>query len=338
MMPPQPMLSTWARRWPDGGRWVLQPKWDGFRLLLQVGDGGEVRAWSRHGTNLTARLGSLLAPFIDVAPGTTFDGELVAVSERDGKPAQDFAAVTRAVFTGHAAATQRLRLVAFDVLLAAGQDMRPLRLGGAGRAATRDPSGQRPDPPRRLTAGDARRAPRDRRPGVRGHGAETRGSAYRPGRTPHMDQTQKARSPLGGWAASVQQDARAAGTPSASSMAAVCTPLASPRTRRMGSGSPSSWSTRASTPTAPCGKPASRPHRDGSPSRRTCRARRTSAATRATRRRGRGRRLRRMRAHRDGTDGSHLGGRPTAPARRPGAAIRPSWRRCARPLPLAGPS
>jgi hypothetical protein len=46
-----------------------------------------------------------------VAPGTTFDGELVAVSARDGKPAQDFAAVSRAVFTGQRAATKRLRYV-----------------------------------------------------------------------------------------------------------------------------------------------------------------------------------------------------------------------------------
>ena len=56
---------------------------------------GEVRGCSRHGTDLTARLGSLLAPFTDVARGTTFDGELVAVSERDGRSPQDFAAVTR---------------------------------------------------------------------------------------------------------------------------------------------------------------------------------------------------------------------------------------------------
>jgi bifunctional non-homologous end joining protein LigD len=114
-----------SRRWPAGGHWVLQPKWDGFRLLLHVGADGEVRGWSRHGTDLTHRLGSLIAPFTDVRPGTTFDGELVAVSERDGKPAQDFAAVTRAVFTGHTDATQRLRFVAFDVLVAAGQDVRP---------------------------------------------------------------------------------------------------------------------------------------------------------------------------------------------------------------------
>jgi ATP-dependent DNA ligase len=120
------MLSVAARRWPDGGRWVLQSKWDGFRLLIDVGLGGEVRGWSRHGTDLTARLGPLLAPFAEVAPGSTFDGELVVVTERDGKPAQDFAAVTRAVFTGQPAATDRLRFVAFDLLAVEGQDVRPL--------------------------------------------------------------------------------------------------------------------------------------------------------------------------------------------------------------------
>jgi len=120
------MLSVSARRWPDGGRWALQPKWDGFRLLIDVGVGGEVRGWSRHGADLTARLGSLLAAFVDVPPGTTFDGELVAVSERDGKPAQDFAAVTRAVFAGQSAAMDRLRFVAFDLLAVEGQDIRPL--------------------------------------------------------------------------------------------------------------------------------------------------------------------------------------------------------------------
>ena len=102
------MLSVSARRWPDGGRWVMQPKWDGFRLLVEINRDGRTRAWSRHGTDLTARLGLLLAAFTDVAPATTFDGELVAVSERDGKPTQDFAAVTRGVFTAKPAAMDRL--------------------------------------------------------------------------------------------------------------------------------------------------------------------------------------------------------------------------------------
>jgi ATP-dependent DNA ligase len=105
---------------------VLQPKWDGFRLLVDVTPAGEVRGWSRHGTDLTTRLGSLLASFTDVAPGTTFDGELVAVSERDGKPTQDFAAVTRGVFTGKPAAMERLRFVAFDLLAGGGDDVRAL--------------------------------------------------------------------------------------------------------------------------------------------------------------------------------------------------------------------
>jgi ATP-dependent DNA ligase len=102
----------------------MQPKWDGVRLVVDAGADGEVRAWSRHGTNLTARLGALLAPFADAAPGTTFDGELVAVAERNGQPAQDFAAVIRAVFTGQPAATDRLRFVAFDLLAVAGRDVR----------------------------------------------------------------------------------------------------------------------------------------------------------------------------------------------------------------------
>jgi ATP-dependent DNA ligase len=118
------MLSVSARRWPDGGRWVLQPKWDGFRLLVEVGTGGEVQGWSRHGADLTGRLGSLLRPFADVPSGTIFDGELVVVTERDGRPAQDFGAVTRAVFTGQAAATERLRFVAFDILAVDGEDVR----------------------------------------------------------------------------------------------------------------------------------------------------------------------------------------------------------------------
>jgi ATP-dependent DNA ligase len=111
------MLSVSTRRWPDGGRWVLQPKWDGFRVLVEVGTGREVRGWSRHGTDLTARLGSLLGAFADVTSGTTFDGELVVVTERHGKPAPDFAAVSRAVFTGQPA---------FDLLAAAGDDVRAL--------------------------------------------------------------------------------------------------------------------------------------------------------------------------------------------------------------------
>jgi ATP-dependent DNA ligase len=118
------MLSTSARRWPGGGEWVLQPKWDGFRLLIEVGADRRARAWSRHGTSLTGRLGALTAAFADTPAGSVFDGELVAIGERDGRPVQDFAMVARAVLRGDIAAAEHLRFVAFDLLALAGEDLR----------------------------------------------------------------------------------------------------------------------------------------------------------------------------------------------------------------------
>ena len=63
MSPPEPMLSASFRSWPRGSDWVLQPKWDGFRLLIEVAQGSSPRAWSRHGTSLTSRLADFLEPF-----------------------------------------------------------------------------------------------------------------------------------------------------------------------------------------------------------------------------------------------------------------------------------
>jgi ATP-dependent DNA ligase len=103
---------------------VLQPKWDGFRLLIDVDDDRRVRAWSRHGTSLTARLGGVGDALAEAPPGSVFDGELVVVSERDGRPVQDFAAVCRAMLRGDAKAAEGLRFVGFDVLALGGEDLR----------------------------------------------------------------------------------------------------------------------------------------------------------------------------------------------------------------------
>src|SRR5450755_4155631 len=124
MSPPEPMLSSSASRWPEGGEWVLQPKWDGFRLLVAVGDDRREREGWRDGTNLTARLGRLAAAFADAPAGSVFDGELVAISEQGGRPVQDFAAVCRAVLRGDASAAEDLRFVGFDVLALDGEDLR----------------------------------------------------------------------------------------------------------------------------------------------------------------------------------------------------------------------
>jgi bifunctional non-homologous end joining protein LigD len=122
----EPMLSTRAATWPAHGDWMMEPKWDGFRLLVAIGDHARIRAWSRRGTSLGDRLGSLLAPLAQAPRGTVFDAELVALSSQDGRVVQDFAAVRRATLQGDVAAARKLHLVAFDLLELAGDDLRSL--------------------------------------------------------------------------------------------------------------------------------------------------------------------------------------------------------------------
>jgi ATP-dependent DNA ligase len=105
---------------------MMEPKWDGFRLLVEVGDRARIRAWSRRGRSLGDRLGSLLAPLAEAPRGTVFDAEPVALGSRDGRAVQDFAAVRRATLQGDLAAARKLYLVAFDLLELAGDDLRSL--------------------------------------------------------------------------------------------------------------------------------------------------------------------------------------------------------------------
>jgi ATP-dependent DNA ligase len=109
------MLASSITEWPEGGGWALEPKYDGYRLLVEIRPHGRVCAWSRHGTSLTEPLRELLAPLGALGAGWIFDGELIALDDRAGHPAQDFAAVGRAVFGRDRAASARLHYVAFDL-------------------------------------------------------------------------------------------------------------------------------------------------------------------------------------------------------------------------------
>jgi bifunctional non-homologous end joining protein LigD len=122
---PEPMLAATARDMPTGHGWVLQPKYDGWRLLIEVLHGGRARAWTRHGTALAGRLGGLEDLAAAAIPaGTLLDGELVAlVAGPDQRPVQDFAAIGRAVTGSDAAAQRQLRFVAFDAPRAGGEDL-----------------------------------------------------------------------------------------------------------------------------------------------------------------------------------------------------------------------
>ncbi len=114
MPAPTAMLSTPAPSWPAGEDWVLEPKYDGYRLLIETTT-TRPRAWSRHGTSLTEALGELLVVFADLPAGCVIDSELIALADVDGFPRQDFAAVGRAVFGRDRAARQHLHIVAFDL-------------------------------------------------------------------------------------------------------------------------------------------------------------------------------------------------------------------------------
>jgi ATP-dependent DNA ligase len=104
----------------------MEPKWDGFRLLVAIDQHGRVRAWSRRGTSLGDRVGSLLEPLAEAPRGTVVDGELVALSSQDGRAVQDFTAVCRAALQADAVAASKLHLVAFDLLELGGDDIRSL--------------------------------------------------------------------------------------------------------------------------------------------------------------------------------------------------------------------
>jgi ATP-dependent DNA ligase len=113
---------------PAAGAWQFEPKWDGFRGVLE-NDGGELALWSRNGRPLLryfpelAPLGELLPPH------SALDGEIVI--ERGG--VLDFDAMQMRL---HPAESRIRRLsgeipaqfIAFDLLLWDGEDVwrRPL--------------------------------------------------------------------------------------------------------------------------------------------------------------------------------------------------------------------
>jgi ATP-dependent DNA ligase len=80
-LPFPPMEAELVRELPEGDGWQYEPKWDGFRGVLENLD-GELRLWSRNGRPLLRyfpelrRLGDLLPP------RSALDGEIVI--SRDG--------------------------------------------------------------------------------------------------------------------------------------------------------------------------------------------------------------------------------------------------------------
>jgi ATP-dependent DNA ligase len=114
---------------PTRPRTQYEPKWDGFRATVIVGEGAPI-IYSRNGTDLGARFPELLAAAAKQVPDwCVLDGEIVIW----GDDRLDFDALQRRMGAGAAtarrlAAEQPASFVAFDVLAVLGRDVRGMPL------------------------------------------------------------------------------------------------------------------------------------------------------------------------------------------------------------------
>jgi ATP-dependent DNA ligase len=115
------MLARLAPSLPQGGDWVYEPKWDGFRGLL-VRRGSRVGILSRNGRALEPYFPEVVSAALKTLPeDCSVDGEILAL--RGGKP--DFSALLARL--GRSAQGE-LCIMAFDALSIDGTDLSSLPL------------------------------------------------------------------------------------------------------------------------------------------------------------------------------------------------------------------
>lgn len=122
------MEAELVKELPRGEDWQYEPKWDGFRGVLE-NDGGEVALWSRNGRPLLRYFPELGEVGELLPPGSALDGEIVI--ERDG--ALDFDAMQMRLHPAESrvrklAAEIPATYIAFDILLWAGEPLHELPL------------------------------------------------------------------------------------------------------------------------------------------------------------------------------------------------------------------
>jgi ATP-dependent DNA ligase len=122
-IPFPPMEAELVRELPAGRDWQYEPKWDGFRGILE-NLSGELRLWSRNARPLL-RYFPELRPLGDLLPSrSALDGEIVI--ERDG--VLDFDAMQMRLHPAESrvrklSAEIPARFVAFDVLVWKGEEV-----------------------------------------------------------------------------------------------------------------------------------------------------------------------------------------------------------------------
>ena len=132
MNPPiQPMLAKRVGELPAGGKWIFEPKWDGFRALV-FRDGDEFLIQSRDQKTLNRYFPELIEPLRSELPARcVLDGEIVVA--RNG--ALDFEALQLRI---HPAASRvkllseevPVSIVFFDLLCQGDRDLRSVPFEG----------------------------------------------------------------------------------------------------------------------------------------------------------------------------------------------------------------
>ena len=78
----RPQLATLTERLPEGPEWLFEPKWDGYRAIVDL-HGGEARLTSRNGKDLTERFREVARNVARAVrtPFAVLDGEVCALDE-----------------------------------------------------------------------------------------------------------------------------------------------------------------------------------------------------------------------------------------------------------------
>ncbi|MFL6751956.1 MAG: DNA ligase D [Sphingomicrobium sp.] len=115
----EPQLATLVDEVPTGNSWIHEYKYDGYRLLLAVGD-GVATAWTRNGKDWSDKFKALVKAAARLPAGCLIDGEAVAV---DGQGRPNFQLLQSTLKEQKGA---NLVFYAFDLLIDRGEDIRKL--------------------------------------------------------------------------------------------------------------------------------------------------------------------------------------------------------------------
>jgi bifunctional non-homologous end joining protein LigD len=115
----QPQLATLVDDVPPGDAWIHEIKYDGYRLLLAIGD-GVATAWTRNGKDWSDKFKALVKAAAKLPAGCLVDGEAVAIDE-NGNPSFQLLQSTLKDQRG-----ANLVFYAFDLLIDRGEDIKKL--------------------------------------------------------------------------------------------------------------------------------------------------------------------------------------------------------------------